>query len=121
MLKKEVNEYGVITLNEALIQDIFSEAIKPWEGKARYIGEKEIRFGEDGLFAYAGLSIKLGVSISSVCGSIISFIADAAEKYLELDIEDIVLDVLQMTTSKASVKRNIRVSYRGGNNEEIDQ
>ena len=120
MLTKETNEYGVITLNESLIQEIFAEAIRPCETKAKYMGDKEIRFGEDGLFAYAGLSIKLGNSISDICGGIIEFVVDAVENSLELPIEDIVLEVLQMTTTKTAVKRNIRISYRGSKNEEIE-
>ncbi len=118
MLTNETNQYRVITLNEGLVYQIFAEAIKPWEGKARYVGDREVRFGEDGLFAYAALSLRLGSSIKEVCSSIIDYVADAVTESLELPIEDIVLEVVQMTTSKTAVKRSIRISYRGSEDEE---
>ena len=121
MLTKYTNDCGVITLDEGLVLQLFAEAIKPFEGKARYIGDKEVRFGEDGLFASAQLSIKIGSSISEICGSIIDFVADAASSSLEMPIEDIVLEVVQMTTSRTTVKRDIRMSYRNGQSEEVDQ
>ena len=119
MLSKHSNEYGVITLDEGLMLQIFAEAIKPWEGKAKYAGDKEFRLEEDGLFVYAPLSIKIGSSISEICGGMIDYIAGAVTDSLELPLSDIVLEVVQMTTtSRKTVKRDIKVSYRGGETEE---
>ncbi len=113
MLTSETNEYGVITLNDDLVYQLFTEAIRPWEGKAKYVGDKTVRFGEDGLFVYAALSLKFGTSIADVCGSIIDAVAEGVTNYLDMPIEDIVLEVVQMTTSKTAVKRNVKVIYRG--------
>ena len=55
MLTKETNELGAITLSESLVNQILTEAIAPWEGKARYAGERQIRCGDDGLYIYAAL------------------------------------------------------------------
>ncbi len=121
MLTKHTNEYGVITLDEGLMLQIFAEAIKPWEGKVKYAGDREFRLEEGGLFAYAPLSIKIGCSISEICGGMIEYIAGAVQNSLELPLSDIVLEVVQMTTSKKTVKRDIKVSYRGGETEEEQQ
>ena len=112
MLTNIKNEYGIITYNDALVSQIMAKAIKPWEGKAKYAGEREIRFTDDGLFIYAGISIRLGYSMKDVAGSIINFTADAAENMLQLPVEDIVVEVIQMTTSKSVVKRNEKFSLR---------
>ena len=117
MLSKETNELGVITLNEALVNQLLSEAIKPWESKARYVGERQIRFGDDGLYVYAALSLRIGSSITEIAGGILNYMTEAAANCLELSIEDIIIEVVQMTTSRNAVKREIRFSYRGSENE----
>ena len=112
MLTNIKNEYGIITYNEALVNQILSQAIKPWEEKAKYAGEREIRFSDDGLFIYAGISIRLGYSMKDVAGSIIEYTADAVEKMLQLPVEDIVIEIIQMTTARSVVKRNEKYSLR---------
>ena len=114
MLISEKNEYGVVTIDDGLIYQLFTEAIKPLEGKARYVGDREVRYGENGLYASTGISIRIGSSINGICGSIIDYIVRVCTEDLEIPVDDIVIEVLQMTTSKNTVKRNIRVSYRGG-------
>ena len=113
MLTKETNELGAITLSESLVNQILTEAIAPWEGKARYAGERQIRCGEDGLYVYAALSIRMGYSTSEIAGGILEYVTKAAEESLELPIEDIIIEVVQMTTLRTFVKRSIRFSYRG--------
>ncbi len=118
MLVSKKNDKGVITIDDGLFFQLLNEAMRPFEGKARYVGEKELRFGEDGLFVSASVSIRIGNSISEICNSIIDMAARVIEEDLELEIEDIVINVVQMTTARTSVKRDIRFSYRGGENEE---
>lgn len=118
MLFKDTNELGVISLSESLVSQILSEAIAPWEGKARYVGDRQIRYGEDGLYIYAALSIKMGYSIKEIAGGILDFICKAAALQLELPIEDIIVEVVQMTTLKTWVKRSMRFSYRGTEDEQ---
>ena len=118
MLISQKNEYGAITVDDGLFVQLFNEAIKPFEGKAKYVGDKQIRFGENGLYASTGISIRMGNSISEICGSIIDFVAKNIEESLDIEIDDLVVEVVQMTTSKTTVKRSIKVSYRGGTNEE---
>ena len=113
MLTKETNELGAITLSESLVNQILTEAIAPWEGKARYAGERQIRCGDDGLYIYAALSIRMGYSVKEIAGGILDFVTKAADEMLELPIEDIVIEVVQMTTLKTWVQRSIRFSYRG--------
>ena len=118
MLISEKNEYGVVTIDDGLFYQLFAEAIKPWEGKAKYIGEREVRYGENGLYAYTGISIRIGNSINGICNSIIDYVVRTCNENLEVPVDDIVIDVLQMTTAKNTVKRNIRISYRGGTEQE---
>ena len=118
MLLKETNELGVISLSEALVSQILAEAIAPWEGKARYTGERQIRYGEDGLYVYAALSVRMGFSVREIAGGILAYVSDAAEKSLELPVEDIIIEVVQMTTLRTSVKRSITFSYRGTEDEQ---
>ena len=118
MLVSKKNDQGVITIDDGLFFQLLNEALRPWEGKARYVGEKELRYGEDGLFMSAALSIRIGNSISEICNHIIDFTSRAIEEDLELEVEDIVINVIQMTTARTAVKRDIRFSYRGGKNEE---
>ena len=118
MLYKETNDLGIITLNEALVGQLLAEAIAPWEGKAKYTGERQIRCGEDGLYVYAALSIRMGYSTSEIAGGILEYVTKAAEESLELPIEDIIIDVVQMTTLRTFVKRSIRFSYRGTEEEQ---
>ncbi len=114
MLISEKNEYGVVTIDDGLIYQLFAEAIKPFEGKAKYMGDREVRYGENGLYAYTGISIRIGNSISGICSAIIEYIVKTCSENLEVPVDDIIIDVLQMTTAITTVKRNIRVSYRGG-------
>ncbi|MBO4862239.1 MAG: hypothetical protein J5535_05035 [Firmicutes bacterium] len=118
MLSKETNDLGVITLNEALVSQLLAEAISPWEGKAKYTGERQIRCGEDGLYVYAALSIRIGCSIKEIAGGILDYMIKAAVESLELPVEDIVIEVVQMTTLRNSVKRSIVYSYRGTEDEQ---
>ena len=118
MLTKETNELGAITLSESLVNQILTEAIAPWEGKARYAGERQIRCGDDGLYIYAALSIRMGYSVKEIAGGILDFVTKASEDMLELPIEDIIIEVVQMTTLKTWVKRSIRLSYRGTEEEQ---
>ena len=114
MLISEKNEYGVVTIDDGLIYQLFAEAIKPFEGKAKDMGDREVRYGENGLYAYTGISIRIGNSISGICSAIIEYIVKTCSENLEVPVDDIIIDVLQMTTAITTVKRNIRVSYRGG-------
>ena len=116
MLMKENNEYGVITLNDALISQIMSEAIRPWNGTAKYVGERQVRFSDDGLYVYAGVSLRIGSSISETAKGIIDNIVRTVTDSLELPIEDVVIEVVQMTTAKNAVERSIVFSARGGDN-----
>ncbi|MBR5731625.1 MAG: hypothetical protein IKX89_06740 [Firmicutes bacterium] len=119
MLIKENNEYGVITLNDALISQIMAEAIKPWSAKARYAGERQVRFSDAGLYVYAGISIRIGTSISETAKGIIDGIENAVTEMLEIPIEDIVIEVVQMTTSRNTVERSIVFSARGGKDGQV--
>ena len=118
MLLKDTNELGAITLSESLVSQILAEAIAPWEGKARYAGERQIRYGDDGLYIYVALSIKMGCSIKEIAGGILDYVTAAVEESLELPIEDIIIEVVQMTTLRTYVKRSIRFSYRGTEEEQ---
>ena len=118
MLLKDTNELGAITLSESLVSQILAEAIAPWEGKARYAGERQIRYGDDGLYIYVALSIKMGYSAKEIAGGILDVIVKAAEESLELPIEDIIVEVVQMTTLRTWVKRSMRFSYRGTEDEQ---
>ncbi len=117
MLTNIKNEYGIITYNEALVNQILAKAIEPWSEKARYIGDRQIRFGDDGLFIYAGISIRLGYSMNDIACSMINYIADCVENMLDLPLEDVVIEIIQMTTARSVVPRNIRFSLR----EEYDE
>ena len=110
MLTKENNEYGVITLNDALISQIMSEAIKPWSATAKYSGERQVRFYDDGLYIHAGISVRIGSSISETAKGIVRAVRDM----LELPVEEVVIEVVQMTTSRNAVSRKIVFSSRGG-------
>ena len=118
MLLKETNELGVITLNESLVSQILAEAIAPWEGKARYIGDRQVRYGDDGLYVYAALSVRMGFSVKEIAGSILAYAVKGAEESLELPIDDIIIEVVQMTTLKTFVKRSTRFSYRDAEEEQ---
>ena len=120
MLTKENNEYGVITLNDALITQILAEAIKPYGSRAKYAGERQIRFSEYGLYVYAGVSIRIGSSIRETAQGILDFIVSAVSDQLELPIDNIIIEVVQMTTSKSTVDRSITFSSRGGEDGQKD-
>ena len=118
MLLKETNELGVITLNEALVSQLLAEAISPWEGRAKYTGERQIRCGKDGLYVYAALNVKIGYSLKEIAGGIRDYMVKAAQESLELPIDDIIIEVVQITTLRNTVKRSIRFSYRGTEEEQ---
>ncbi len=113
MLMKENNEHGVITLNDALIGQIMAEAIKPWSATARYAGERQVRFSDAGLYVYAGISVRIGSSIRETAEGIINSIIRSVTDMLELPIDEVVIEVVQMTTSRNSVSRKIVFSSRG--------
>jgi len=121
MLTQYENEYGVISLDEGLVYQLISDSLKPWEGKARIAGDREVRLSENGIYIFVPLGLKFGSSISEISRSVIAYIADAVANSLELPIDDIVVKIAQISTSKTTVKKGIKISYSGREDEEGQQ
>ena len=130
MLTRVSNEKGIISYDEALIDQIVQEALRPYKGSvwlARYKGpssdwmillgnyesmaEKKVQMTDRGVFVRLYLLIKIGTSISEVSKSICSFIAQVSTGQLQLPLDNVEVVVTGMV-SKNAVKRDIRYDYR---------
>ena len=130
MLTRVNNEKGIISYDEALIDQIVQEALRPYKGQvwlAHYKGsssdltillgsyeslaEKLVKMTERGVFVRLYLLIKIGTSISEASRSICFFVADAIRNQLQLPLDNVEIVVSGMV-SKNAVKRDIRFDYR---------
>ncbi len=130
MLTRVTNEKGVISFDEAVIDQIVQEAMRPYKGRAwlaHYKGassdwmillgnyesmaEKQVLMTERGIFVRLYLLIKIGTSISEVSKSLCRFIADVITYQLQLRLDNVEVVVTGMV-SKNAVKRDIRYDYR---------
>ena len=130
MLTRVTNEKGVISFDEAVIDQIVQEAMRPYKGSAwlaHYKGassdwmillgnyesmaEKQVQMTERGVFVRLYLLIKIGTSISEVSKSLCTFIANVITEQLQLKLDNVEVVVTGMV-SKNAVKRDIRYDYR---------
>ena len=129
MLYKEKNEYGIISLDEILIEQIINDALAPYKGSvylAYYRGtvsdifirmgnfkameEKIVRLTEDGLYVKLFLMVKLGTPLRSTLEDIVQSVARRIKEELEIEVDNVVAVVTAMYSKQAS-KRNIVVKY----------
>ncbi len=131
MLAKDKNEYGFISINSILLDQIIHKALEPYRGKvwlADYKGpssdtlfrlggfdalaEKEVVNDEKGLYIKLYLVLSFGTSISTACRDIIFSIADAAESMLQVEVRDVAVQVTGVYSKKIA-QRDISYSLRG--------
>ena len=129
MLTRINNKQGLITYDKAVVEQIISEAFKPYKGSvwiANYKGpqndimlalgnydalaEKEIHLGEHGVSVKVYLIIKIGSSISGICSDCALKIGNDIKNVLQLPLDNVELIVSAVVAKKAS-KRDIRFDY----------
>ncbi len=130
MLHQETNEYGVITVDNAFLNQLIKDSLKPFEGrvwKANYKGKSQdflIKLGnydalseqvvketEKGIYIRIYLLIKFGLSMGTMSKSIIDNIADTLTNDLGLNIDDIEVVITGMIMTKGIAKRNVVYKY----------
>ncbi len=129
MLTQIENEYGVITLNELLVEQIVDDALLPFRGRvwcAHYRGpasalvlrvsgiealkHREIRQTEKGIYIKVYLIFRFGVPMRSTCSRILDYIGDQIENCLELSVDNIELQITG-TLSRKVARRSISFDY----------
>jgi uncharacterized alkaline shock family protein YloU len=130
MLSRIDNQYGKITIDSTLLQQIISNAFEPWSGRvwiANYKGSQsdaavmlgsfsslaEVRTEKNaaGIKITIYVMVKFGESISAICSNITQNIADDAKALLGLDVDDVEIIVTAVLAKRAS-PREIIYSYR---------
>ena len=131
MLHQRTNEYGVITVDNAFLNQLIKESLKPYEGrvwKANYKGRSQdfmIKLGnmdalseltvkqtDKGIFIRVPLLIRFGLSMGDLAHAVIHNISDALVNDLELEIDDIEVCITGMIMQKGIAKRNVTYRYR---------
>ncbi len=137
MIYQEKNEFGVITVDDAFLNQLIKESLKAYEGKAwlaNYKGkssnfaiklgnidslaEKKVKTTEQGLYIKLYLMVKFGVSIKEVCGHIFDTLSAAIEEDLELTVDDFVVEITGVWAKNGIGKRSMIVSYKNKVEEE---
>ncbi len=137
MIYQEKNEFGVITVDDAFLNQLIKESLHPFEGKvwlANYKGrssnfavklgnidslaEKTVKTTEEGLYIKLFLLVKFGVSIREVCSSIFQSLSAAIEEDLELTVDDFVIEITGVWAKNGIGKRNMIISYKNKIEEE---
>ncbi|MCF0150367.1 MAG: Asp23/Gls24 family envelope stress response protein [Firmicutes bacterium] len=125
MLAREKNEFGYISLNNALLEQIIDHALKKHSDNARLanyngngaepvwmligldnMAEKEVVVDENGVFIRLYLVIRFGQSISGICEDMIASIRNDIVDLLQLPVKNIEI-VVTGVISKRIAKRNI--------------
>ena len=130
MLHQEVNDFGVITIDNTFLNQLIRDSLKPFEGKvwrANYKGKGQdflIKLGnydalselivnesEKGVFIRIYLLAKFGVSLGSVADSLIDNISDVLKNDLGLKIDNIEVVFTGLIMKKGIAKRQIVYQY----------
>ncbi|MGI6719623.1 MAG: hypothetical protein ACOX4E_01850 [Anaerovoracaceae bacterium] len=130
MLHREVNRYGAISIDRAVVDGWIDQVFAAHRDKvwlAHYRGavsdvmirignidalaESDVRFTEKGLFVRLYVVIRFGCSIREVTSDLMDGLADYLTSYLELPIDNIEVIVTGML-SKNIAKRHVKKDYR---------
>ena len=131
MLHQETNEYGVITVDNAFLNQLIKESLKPYEGKvwkANYKGgshdfmiklgnydslsEMDLKETEAGVYIRIYLLVKFGVSMGTVAKALIDNISDSLENDFDLKIDNIEIVITGIIMKKGIAKRNVVYKYK---------
>ncbi len=109
MLTQIENEKGIISYDNALINQMILDSLNEYKGKYKLI-KKDFMMKEQGVEIVISLHLKFGISIQSFCEHCFSFIAQKIENSLELPLYNIKICILGIYSKKLS-KRNIVIEY----------
>lgn len=119
MIYKIQTDKGIISFSKALLNELLSEALKPWTsaGKLKLLpeakGSKMLNMDENGLLITMHVQLAIGESISGFANKTIGFIADELIDSLEIPINDIVIYIDGVFTQKGNTDpRDLVYSYR---------
>jgi|LSQX01.3.fsa_nt_gb uncharacterized alkaline shock family protein YloU len=130
MLHREVNRYGAISIDRAVVDGWIDQVFAAHRDKvwlAHYRGtvsdvmirignidalaESDVLFTEKGLFVRLYIVLRFGCSIREVTTDLMDGLADYLTNYLELPIDNIEVIVTGML-SKNIAKRHVKKDYR---------
>lgn len=130
MLHQEKNEFGYITIDESLISQVIYEVIKSFNGNvwlANYKGKQNdliIKIGDfdalsqldisetdNGILVKIYIMTKFGQSISAVVNKVFDAVSKTIIDDLCLQIDNIVVELTGVISSKSIGKRNSTYSF----------
>jgi len=130
MFYREENQIGSIGINKNVIDEMITDAFRPYEGRvwlANYKGavsdmmvrlgnfdslaESLVELTEKGLFIRLYVMMRFGQSINEMTAAIMDHLAFSLTEYVELPINNIEI-ILTGMLSKNVAKRNIKMDYR---------
>ena len=109
MLTQIENNKGIISFDNAIIDQIISEALSKYRGCFRFV-KKNFEMHEEGVNITISLLLKFGTSISEFSNHVLTHIANVIENSLELPVNSIKLNINGVYSKKLS-KRDIEIEY----------
>lgn len=134
ILHQENNEYGVISIDNNIIIQSIKDTIKSFDGKvwlANYKGKQndflvklgnfdslsqiDLSEGPDGIYVRVYIITRFGMSISTVVNELFHVLSNILSEDLELRIDDIVVELTGVVSSKGIKERSIEYSFKNQN------
>lgn len=131
IIHQEKNEYGVISIDDNIIVQNIRDTIKSFDGRvwlANYKGKQndllvrlgnfdsiaqiDLSEGPEGIYTRIYIITKFGMSISTVVNKLFEVVSKILADDLELAIDDIVVELTGVVSSKGITERSIEYSFK---------
>lgn len=109
MITSIENNMGIISFDNALLDQIVADALSGHRGDFKLLG-KSCTMESEGVELVINIALRFGTSINLFSNSVLNYIANKIEDNLELPIKSIKLRIVAMY-SKKSVGRDIEIEY----------
>ena len=109
MLTQIENKNGIISYDNALMEQIISDSLSPFKGQYK-LREKTYEMTEEGVVVCVEVFLKFGTSISEFSNTVLEYIAGKVENNLELPVKSIKL-IISGIYSKKIAKKDIVIEY----------
>ncbi len=109
MLTQIENNNGIISYDNALIDQAIMESLSDYKGRFKLL-KKECIMQEDGLAISINVHLKFGTSINDFSEHVFTYISNLIENSFELTLANIKLNILGVYSKKLS-KRNITIEF----------
>lgn len=109
MLTQIENKNGIISYDNALIDQTILDALSDFKGRYKLL-KKDCFMQEDGLVITINVNLKFGTSINDFSKHVFDYISNLIVNSFELPLSHIYLNILGIYSKKLS-KRKIEIEY----------